>query len=145
LNKYIQIAFADITDFVEFGSVDRSERSPETGEVLLDDNFNPITYKQGFVDFKESDVVDGGIITEVKLGRDGVVVKLADKMKALDFLTKHFEMNPDRAFTQRIQEERLAIDKARLTNEQDGQETQDDWKDALLAVAERRKEMRENE
>lgn len=25
LNKYIQIAFADITDFVEFGSVERSE------------------------------------------------------------------------------------------------------------------------
>lgn len=144
-NKYIQIAFADRTDFVDFGSVERSERNPDTGEVLLDDNFKPITYKEGYVDFKPSDEVDGTIISELKLGRDSVVVKLADKMKALDFLTKHFEMNPDRAFTQRIAEERLAINKARLANEQDGEKAQDDWKDALLEVAERRKEMRKNE
>lgn len=79
----------------------------KTSEVLLDYNFKPITYKQNFVGFKESDVVDGGIITVVELGRDGVVVKLADKMKVPDFLTKHYEMNLDRALTQRIQGEPL--------------------------------------
>lgn len=71
--------------------------------MLLDDNFNPITYKQGLVDFKESDEVEGGIITEVKIGRDGVVVKLGDKMKAMEMLTKYFGMLPDK-FKRQLEE-----------------------------------------
>lgn len=106
LNKYIQIAFADITDFVDFGSVEESERNPENGEVLLDDNFNPITYKRGFVDFKESEEVDGTIITEVKLGKDGISVKIADKMKALEMLSKYFDLLSDND-KKRLQEEKL--------------------------------------
>lgn len=121
LQKYIDIAFADIGDFVKRG----------------DEGYS--------VSVRPLEEMDSSIISELSNTENGIKIKLLDKMKALDFLAKYFEMNPDRAFTQRIAKERLAIDKARLTNEQDGQETQDDWKDALLAVAERRKEMRENE
>lgn len=119
LNKYIQIAFADITDFVDFGSVERSERNPDTGEVLLDDDFNPITYKQGFVDFKESDEVDGTIITEVKLGKDGISVKLADKMKALDMLTKYFDLLPEHQ-KRRLEEEKLNLELGNLRGDTEG-------------------------
>lgn len=134
LNKYIQIAFADITDFVEFGSVEKSERSPETGEVLLDENFKPITYKQGYVDFKPSDEVDGTIITELKLGRDGVVVKLADKMKALDFLTKHFDMVPDH-FKRQLETEKLKIAHAKVFGNEDPEQYEDDgFNEALDAT-----------
>ncbi|MEK4025797.1 terminase small subunit [Sporosarcina sp. FSL W7-1283] len=143
LNKYIQIAFADITDYVMFGSAER-QAVDEQGRPKLDDNFKPITYRESYVDLKNHDVVDGTIITEVKMGREGVSVKLADKMKAMDFLAKHFDMVPDR-FKRRIEEERLAIDKARLANDQDNEKNQEDWKDSLLEVAERRKRMKQNE
>lgn len=54
LNKYIQIAFADITDFVEFGSIEMEQRHPETGKVMLDANFKSITYKMSHLDFKNA-------------------------------------------------------------------------------------------
>ena len=70
LNEYIRVAFADITDFVEFdGQTVRMRRSHE---------------------------VDGRLITEVKQGRDGISVKLADKMRALDKLEKLFDVIPDK-------------------------------------------------
>ena len=62
-NKYIEIAFADMTDFVEF--------------------------KGGSVWLKRSDEVDGTLITEVKEGKDGITIKLADRMKALAWLSDH--------------------------------------------------------
>lgn len=108
LNKYIQIAFADITDYVMFGSVERQVINEETGRPKLDDNFKPITYRESYVDLKNHDVVDGTIITEVKMGREGVAVKLADKMKAMDFLSKHFEMLSG------TQKERLAMEKDKV-------------------------------
>ncbi|KAA6450964.1 terminase small subunit [Bacillus swezeyi] len=80
LQKYIDIAFADITDFATFG---KKEIPTE------DEEGNPVTKEVNYVDFKESTEVDGTIITEVKKGKDGVSVKLADKMKALEFLAKY--------------------------------------------------------
>lgn len=74
--------------------------------MLLEDNFNPITYRQEFVDFKESELVGGTIITEVKLGSDGVSVKLADKMKAMDMLARYMDLLSDND-RKRLQEEKL--------------------------------------
>jgi phage terminase small subunit len=70
VDEYIKVAFADITDYVEFD-------------------------KQT-VNLKDSEQVDGSLITEVKQGRDGITIKLADKMKALERLEKLFEIMPDR-------------------------------------------------
>ncbi|MRA75654.1 terminase, partial [Bacillus thuringiensis] len=61
-----------------------------------------------YVDLHEADMVDGSIITEVKLGKDGVSVKLADKMKALDKLSQYFDLVPDN-FKRKIEEERHKI------------------------------------
>lgn len=61
--KYIDIAFADVTDYVEFD---------KTGVRL-----------------KNSGETDGTIISEVKKGKDGITLKLADRMKALQWLTDH--------------------------------------------------------
>ena len=112
LNKYIQIAFADISDFVSFGSVERHAISEVTGKPLLDDNFKPIKYNESYVDFKNADQVDGTIITEVKQGKDGISVKLADKMKALEMLTKYFDVLSDND-KKRLQEEKLKADIAK--------------------------------
>src|SRR5690625_3575894 len=97
LQKYIDIAFADITDFTTFGKKE-IEVINELGEVE--------TREINYVDFKESTEVDGTIITEVKQGRDGISVKLADKMKALEMLSKYFDLLSDND-KKRLQEEKL--------------------------------------
>lgn len=66
IQKYIDIAFADITDYA--------------------------TFKGGWISLKDSDTVDGTIIQEVKQGKNGVSIKFGDRMKALEFLTKHIGM-----------------------------------------------------
>ena len=93
--KYMDIAFADITDYVEFGQEQVQVMSmygpvevkdPETGEK------KPLMKTVNTVRFKESSEVDGTIISEVKQGRDGASIKLADRMKALQWLSDHMDM-----------------------------------------------------
>ena len=96
LKEYIKIAFADITNYVTFG-----QREVE----FQDDEGNQFTRMMNFVDLQEADLVDGSIITEVKQGKDGVSVKLADKMKALDKLSQYFDLIPD-TFKHQIEAER---------------------------------------
>lgn len=79
--KYMDIAFADITDYVKFGNK----------EIKIDDNDINVNY----VDVKESSQVDGTILSEVKQGREGVSVKLNDRMKALQWLTDHMDMGTE--------------------------------------------------
>ena len=71
LQKQIDIAFASITDYVSFG-VD------ELGKNTLK--------------LRGSHEVDGSLIQSITEGREGVNVKLMDKTKALDFLSKHYGM-----------------------------------------------------
>ena len=66
VQKYIDIAFADITDYANF-----SGRS---------------------VSLKDSDYIDGSIVQEVTQGKHGISIKLNDRMKALDWLTKHLNI-----------------------------------------------------
>ncbi|OHX39221.1 terminase small subunit [Cytobacillus oceanisediminis] len=91
LQKYIDIAFADITDFVDFGQREMPEFD-HNGEPMIDENGEEITYSYSFVNLKNNDEVDGTLITEVKKGKEGVSVKLADKMKALEFLSKYTDL-----------------------------------------------------
>lgn len=68
--KYMDIAFSDMTDYASFGP----------GGVVL----------------KDSGQVDGTLITEVKEGKAGVSVKLADRMQALKWLTERYtSFNPE--------------------------------------------------
>lgn len=90
--KYMDIAFADITDYLEFGREQVQVMSmygpveikdPKTGEK------KPLMKTVNTVRFKESEAVDGTIISEVKQGKDGASIKLADRMKALQWLFDH--------------------------------------------------------
>lgn len=90
--KYMDIAFADVTDFLSFGQ----EEIPvmgALGPVMVDDpdtgekvQLKKIVNK---VAFRESDEVDGTLIGEVKQGKDGASIKLPDRMKALQWLSDH--------------------------------------------------------
>lgn len=76
--KYMDIAFADMNDYMSFG---QEEIETDYGPRMINS-----------VRLKESDQVDGTLITEVKQGRDGVSVKLADRMKAIDWLADHMDI-----------------------------------------------------
>ena len=112
--KYMDIAFADITDYVEFGREEIQVmgafgpvevKDPETGErVSLKKTVNTVR-------FKESDQVDGTLIAEVKQGKDGASVKLMDRMKALNWLAEHMDLATD---TQKAQIEQMKANTERL-------------------------------
>lgn len=114
LQKYIDIAFSDITDFVTFGQ----------REVPVMTMFGPLYEGEGddkklvtrvvnFVDLKDSSQIDGTIITEVSQSDKGVKIKLADRLKALEKLEKYFDLFPDK-FKRRIEEEKLKLEREKL-------------------------------
>lgn len=93
--KYMDIAFSDVTDYVGFGREKVQVmgafgpveiKDPNTGKKV------PLMKEVNSVKFRESTKVDGTIITEVKQGKDGVSIKLADRMKALDWLSAHMDL-----------------------------------------------------
>lgn len=115
LQKYKDIAFADITDFVEFGQEKRPELDHNL-EPMIDEDGNEVTWTLSYVNFKNQDEVDGTLITEVKKGKDGVSVKLADKMKALEMLAKYTDLLSDND-KKRLQAEKLKADTAKAEAE----------------------------
>lgn len=113
LRKWVKIAFSDITDFLTFGRKDV--------EVGQDENGDPITAEVNYVDFKDSRMIDGTLISEVKQGKDGVSIKLLDKEKALDKLSQYFDLFPDN-FKRQIEEEKLKLAQAKVSKDGDDQE-----------------------
>jgi len=89
---HMRIAFADIGDYLTFGR----EEVPVMSAFgpVKDDDGNELTKEINTVKLKESNEVDTQLIQEVKQGKDGVSIKLADKQKSLEWLDKYFIMNP---------------------------------------------------
>lgn len=123
--KYMDIAFSDITDFLTFGQKEvpvmgafgpiRVE-DPDTGEKV------EVTKIVNVVQFRESDEVDGTLISEVRQGKDGASIKLADRMKALDWLSEHMDMaTPE----QKARMKKLEAETERIRNS-GGAEGEDD-------------------
>lgn len=94
----MRIACADMGDYTLFGREEVpvmgpfgpiKQKNPDTGkEETLKKEVNAIR-------LKDSGNVDTQIIQEVKQGREGVSIKLADKQKAIDWLTKYFLIHPE--------------------------------------------------
>lgn len=106
IQKWMDIAFADITDYVDF----------KTEEIqVTDEQGNAIEYKTSIVNLNDSKKVDGTLITEVKKGKDGITIKLADKMKALEFLSKHMDLlNEDDKKHLQEEQMKLNIEKTKI-------------------------------
>ena len=99
--KYMDIAFADINDFVDISA--------------------------GFVTAKDG--IDGTIVSEVSNTQSGVKIKLADRMKALQWLTDHMDLTTEK------QKAEIALLKAKVQTD-DGEEIADDgFLDALNGTA----------
>lgn len=86
--EYAKQAFADIGDYVEFGGQESAILDEDERE-LLDDNGNPIKSHRSYVMFKDKDKVDTSLIKTIKSGKDGPVIELYDKQKAMDALMNY--------------------------------------------------------
>lgn len=130
--KYMDIAFSDITDYVSFGR----EMVPVMGA------FGPVQVKDeetgekktlmrevNTVKFRESGTVDGSLISEVKQGKDGASIKLLDKMKALQWLTDHMDLASEE------QKARIAVLRAKSQTGDDAEVSDDGFLDALNGTA----------
>ncbi|WP_283696898.1 terminase small subunit [Clostridium perfringens] len=106
--RYMDIAFSDITDYVNFGKREI--------EVSKDEDDNPVMIEVNYVDFKDSNEIDGTIISEVSQGKNGVSIKLHDKMKALQWLSDHMNIATDK------QKAELEVLKSKIVNNEKSKE-----------------------
>lgn len=93
--KYIDIAFADLGDYVKFGIKRVPAWKQTEGQFVpvIDPNTGMQKINEySYVDLKESDCADTSILAEISEGQSGIKVKMHDQMKALDWLTKHMDM-----------------------------------------------------
>lgn len=94
----MRIAFADIGNYVTFGQKSvpvMAMYGPVQVENKETGRKEPLMQDVNVVCLNESNHVDTQIIQEVKEGRNGVSVKLADRQKAIDWLTKYFLIHPE--------------------------------------------------
>lgn len=117
--RYMDIAFADLTDYVEFGTEEVpvmglygpiEVEDPSTGKKVK------LTQKENVIRFKNSAEVDGTLLAEVKKGKSGDSIKLADRMKALDWLANHMDLATEE---QRARIEQIKAQTRRLSRDED--------------------------
>lgn len=124
--KYIDIAFADMNDYLEW----REEDVPVITAFgpLKNEKGNVITRKTNVLHFKDSNDVDGTIVSEVTMGNKPTV-KLADRLKALNWLADHMDLATEK------QKAEIELLRARIGD--DSTDTGDDgFIDALNAASE---------
>lgn len=124
VQKYIDVAFADINDYLVYGK----KRVPVMamfGPVKDASTGKPLTEIVNYVDFKESIEIDGTLISEVKQGKGGVSIKLLDKMKAYEWLGKHLTLlDTATKLKYDLEKEKFELEKSKVTG--DVEENEDD-------------------
>ena len=115
--RYMDIAFSDITDYLSFG---REHKKCWTKDGNGNDSpvIDPNTGKKkiisyNVVDLKDSDGLDTTVISEVSEGKDGVKIKLQDKMKALQWLSDRLDLIP------KLSREKLELEKRKVEQVQE--------------------------
>lgn len=99
--KYMDIAFADMTDFVDIHG--------------------------GFVSVRQE--IDGTIVSEVSNTQSGIKIKLADRMKALQWLTDHMDLATEK------QRAEIALLKAKVQTDDEEETADDGFLEALQGSA----------
>jgi len=96
LQKWIDIAFADIGRYLKFGQ-----------EEVEDGNGGKKMINK--LRLKESEELDVSLIVNITEGREGVNIKLPDKIKALEFLSDYYDLLDEKTQKQ-LQQEKLKWD-----------------------------------
>lgn len=82
LKEYVKQAFASLGDVMDY-RVHEEMLTDSEGMPRLDTDDNPITRHVADVYLKPSDEIDWSVIQDIHTGKDGLVVKLYDKQKAM--------------------------------------------------------------
>ena len=122
--KFMDIAFADVTDYVSFGR-ENIQVMGAFGPIMVE-NKETGEKEVNTVKFKQSEKVDGTLITEVKQGKDGASIKLVDKMKALQWIADHMDMA--------TAEQKAKIEQINARTEQIRNNDNDDGEDGVVIV-----------
>lgn len=120
VDLHMRIAFADIGDYLSFKQ-EQQQVIGQFGPVEVKDEYGdkkPLMQDVNVIRLNDSRNVDTQLIQEVKQGRDGVSIKLADKQKSLDWLEKFFLVNP-------MDKHKIAYDNAKLEFERKKAEPED--------------------
>ncbi len=89
IGMYIKIAFADVTDYVEFGK--RTQTDESGNEVVI----NEVNFKnESGTDFEAAP------ISSISNSKTGWKVNFYDRMKALEWLSKHLGLDEEKENTQ---------------------------------------------
>lgn len=91
--------------------------------IACADMGNYVSFGSKGVKLHESKTTDTQLIQEVKEGKSGVSVKLSDKQKAIDWLTKYFLMHPENKYKAEFERRRA---------EKEGGEVQEFESDGFL-------------
>lgn len=114
--RYLDIAFANMTDYVSFGQRSYKVKDEEK------------TVTCNYIDLHDSNNIDGSLITEIKEGKAGISIKLHDSMKALDWLTNHMNIATDE---QKLRCEKLKTEIEKARGDKGNSKTDDVLKDML--------------
>lgn len=119
----MRIAFGDIGDALEFTQEERE---------LPDGNCTMVNVLRA----KDSSVVDTQLIKSVTEGRNGLTVVMKDEQKAIDWLTRYFEMNPADQHRREFEKRKLDLELLKIESQAkedtvDDETEQDNFLDAL--------------
>ncbi len=109
--------------------------------IAFADMGNYITINNNTIKLNNSDTVDTQLIQELKEGKNGITIKLADKNKAMEFLERYFVMNPMDKHKIEYDQRKAELELLRLENEIKEPENReaeenDNFKNALNNVVE---------
>jgi phage terminase small subunit len=95
VERYMQMAFADITDIAEW---DVKETPPDIdanacAQIVKGKRLKAYKYNTSVV-IKASKQIDGGLIKEISQTEHGIKIKLEDRRSALEWLANYMGMNP---------------------------------------------------
>lgn len=110
LHYCLKVVGADIGDYLSFGQREEPIVTND-GPIIDQETGDMVTEQVNYVALGESSRLDTSLISEIKQGKAGVSIKLADKKWAWEQLIKYFDLLPDR--------EKRKLDQARLEIERD--------------------------
>lgn len=124
IQKYIDAAFSDLTDYINWGSVEIPRYDYE-GNLAKDEDGNTIMQPVNYVRLKDDAEVDGSLVESIKQGKEGVSIQLISKEKALDRLEKYMDLIPDH-HRRMIEEKKIELQEKKLEIEQRREQLNED-------------------
>lgn len=109
LREEAKIAKADISDYLSIKKIEQP-RIDVDGEQMLDAAGEPITdiYNEFYID--DPELLDFSPVADMHRGKDGLVVKLQDKQKAIDTLLKQLPDDKDKLEIERLKKQNKLLE-----------------------------------